>query len=324
MTDTLEHTARRIAEHGREALLARLRPAFEQAAAAHADVLKLDEQRLEEMIQNAADRADGLQWRRALASVATEQLGIGLGEALKHPAVARAHAIVGAPSYEDSLAELGQRRGTPEQPAATAAEPEEHAAEPEPEPEAEHEHEHDHDEEPGEEHEHEHQHEPASPPVEATAERELEEEPEAEEDAEPHGDATEEWDNEEEYEDEYDDEPTPVGTGPEGESETLRLRAVHLGGVANLAPAADDIELWLSDAGLDIVRGPEHVPLGRLTWREIAALDVPPPRNRMRRKKAEDAHLVVRGEQGAASFEVPGVAPDELRKHIAPLIARHK
>jgi hypothetical protein len=28
--------------------------------------------------------------------------------------------------------------------------------------------------------------------------------------------------------------------------------------------------------------------------------------------------------QGAASFEVPGVAPEELRKHLAPLIERHK
>ena len=35
MSDTLEHTARRIAERGRPALIARLRPAFEEAAAAH-------------------------------------------------------------------------------------------------------------------------------------------------------------------------------------------------------------------------------------------------------------------------------------------------
>lgn len=98
MTDTLEDTAHRIADRGRDALVARLRPAFEQAAATHADLLELDSDQLDRMVQNAADNADGLQWRRALASVATEELGIGLGEALSHPAVERAQSIVGAPS----------------------------------------------------------------------------------------------------------------------------------------------------------------------------------------------------------------------------------
>ncbi len=113
MSETLEHTARRIAEQGREALLARLRPAFAEAAAAHGDALALDDEQLEQMVQRAADRADGLQWRRALASVATEQLGIGLGEALSHPAVARAQTIVGAPSYEEALNALGLEPPTP-------------------------------------------------------------------------------------------------------------------------------------------------------------------------------------------------------------------
>lgn len=106
MAETLDETAQRIAERGREALLVRLRPAFEEAAAAHADVLELDADELEQMVQRAVDRADGLQWRRALAAVATEELGIGLGEALGHPAVERAQSIVGAPSYEESLAAI--------------------------------------------------------------------------------------------------------------------------------------------------------------------------------------------------------------------------
>ena len=67
MTDTLEETAQRIAERGRDALLERLRPAFKDAAAKHADVLELSDEQLEQMVQRAADRADGLQWRRALA-----------------------------------------------------------------------------------------------------------------------------------------------------------------------------------------------------------------------------------------------------------------
>ncbi|HWF50570.1 MAG TPA: hypothetical protein VG294_08020 [Solirubrobacteraceae bacterium] len=104
----LEESAQRIAAKGREVLLERLRGAFEEAAAAHADVLALDDEKLEGMIEDAAERADGLQWRRALASVATEELGIGLAEALGHPAVARAQVIVGAPSYEEGLAAIAE------------------------------------------------------------------------------------------------------------------------------------------------------------------------------------------------------------------------
>jgi hypothetical protein len=103
VNDTLEDTAQRIADRGRDALVERLRPAFREAAAAHGDLLELTDEQIEQMVQRAADRADGLQWRRALAVVATEELGIGLGEALSHPAVERAHAIVGAPAYDESL-----------------------------------------------------------------------------------------------------------------------------------------------------------------------------------------------------------------------------
>jgi hypothetical protein len=113
MAKTLDDSARRIAERGREVLIERLRGAFAEAAAAHADVLDSDPEKLERMVQRAADRADGLQWRRALASVATEELGIGLGEALSHPAVARAQTIVGAPSYEDGLAAIAEGKSPP-------------------------------------------------------------------------------------------------------------------------------------------------------------------------------------------------------------------
>ncbi|MDQ6775149.1 MAG: hypothetical protein M3071_02775 [Actinomycetota bacterium] len=121
----LEASAQRIAKRGREALLDRLRGAFAEAAATHADVLELDEEKLERMVQDAADRADGLQWRRALAAVATEELGIGLGEALGHPAVARAQTIAGAPSYEEGLAAIAE--GKP--PKAGSGASEERAAE---------------------------------------------------------------------------------------------------------------------------------------------------------------------------------------------------
>jgi hypothetical protein len=104
----LEESAQRIAKRGRQVLLERLRGAFEEAAAAHSDVLELDEAKLERMIADAVERADGLQWRRALASVATEELGLGLAEALSHPAVARAQELVGAPSYEEGLAAIAE------------------------------------------------------------------------------------------------------------------------------------------------------------------------------------------------------------------------
>jgi hypothetical protein len=111
---------------------------------------------------------------------------------------------------------------------------------------------------------------------------------------------------------------------PAGETPTIRLRAVHLGGIANLAPAEGDLELHLSDAGLDIMRGPERTPLGRLTWEEIVALETPVVGGRFRRKKQADAHLVVRSAQGSASFEVPGVTTEELSQHLKPILVRHQ
>ena len=109
MTDTelnVETLAQRIAARGHDALVERLRVAYSDAAAAHADIVSLDDARIETLVQSAADRADGLQWRRALAGVAAEELDLSVPEALSHPAVARAQALVGAPSYEQSLAEL--------------------------------------------------------------------------------------------------------------------------------------------------------------------------------------------------------------------------
>jgi hypothetical protein len=282
VSETLEHTAHRIAEQGREALLARLRPAFEEAAAAHRDALTLDDEQLERMVQRAADRADGLQWRRALASVATEQLGIGLGEALGHPAVARAQAIVGAPSYEEALGALGRAPAADCKSAAPERQAELQAA-----PRV--------DSEP---------HEARTAAAPSTEEHELPSPSEA-----PAPVAAE-----------LDSSAEPEDDEPDG----LRLRAVHLGGIANLAPAEGELELHISAVGLDIVRGAEGSVLGRLTWAEIDALETPEISGRFRRKKPTGAHLVIRSPQGSASFEIPGVTPAELRAHLAPLLAAHK
>jgi hypothetical protein len=303
MTDNLEETAQEIAERGRDALLARLRPAFKEAAAEHGDALSFDDEQLEEMVQRAADNADGLQWRRALAGVATEQLGIGLGEALGHPAVERAQAIVGAPSYEEALAALGQAPA----PAAEERKPEPAAEAADAEPIAE-----ESDEEPvrGDSEE-----EPAAEePAEEEPAEEPEPEPEPDEAAEP----------EEEAEPEAQAEPeTKPETAIPTDDRSLRVRAVHLGGIANLAPAEGDLELHISDVGLDIVRGPDQSVLGRLTWKEIIALETPEVSGRFRRKKPADAHLVVRSHQGSASFEIPGISGPELREHLTPLLEHH-
>jgi hypothetical protein len=288
VTDTVEDTARQIAEQGRDTLVERLRPAFKEAAAAHSDVLTLDDEQVERMVQRAADRADGLQWRRALASVASDQLGIGLGEALGHPAVARAQAIVGAPSYEDALAAVSAGQGAPAAPVETAEEPQPESAGPEAlEPDQVHE-----------------------APPQAEGDEAEDDEPEDEsQDDEP------EAPEEPEDEDDFEDEDT-FGEAPP--IEPVSLKAVHLGGIANLREGAGDIELRFSEAGLDLTRGDQ--PLGRLTWREIAAVETPSPSGRRRRRQRSDGTIVIRSPNGSATFEIPGVTPEELHDHLAPLL----
>jgi hypothetical protein len=309
VSEDVEQAAERIAERGREALVARLRPAFEEAAAAHADVLELTPEQLEEMVQKAADRADGLQWRRALASVACEELRIPLSEALGHEAVVRAQELVGAPTYEESLAELAAAAraaegagagGAPEagesavgdEPEAAPAGLAEDAQEEEPAPTARYElDELGQEQEPYEEEELEEE--------EFEAEALEEEEPEAEE-----FEAEELEEEEQPYEEEE--------RGGE-----LRISVVHIGGIANLAPAEPGIELKLAEPGLDIVRSEGEV-LGRLEWDQVRALEVPPPRRRLRRGAA--THLVIRTARGDASFEVPGISADELREQLSPIL----
>ena len=238
MSGDLEQTAREIAEEGRDVLVERLRGAFEEAAVSHSEALTLDEPELDRMVQRAAEQADGLQWRRALAAVASEQLGIGLGEALSHPAVVRAHAILGAPSYEEGLARLGPVL--------------------------------------------------AAPPTFGA------DEPEQESDQET------DW--------------------PESES-SIHVTGTHLGGIAALGTPEPGVELWFSDDGLDIIR-PSQEPLGRLTWGELRALEVPAMRGRFGRRRRPNAYLVVRAEDGDASFEIPGLTPEELRLQLAAVIDR--
>ncbi len=352
MTDTLEETAQQIADRGRDALIARLRPAFQEAAAAHSDVLDLAPEQLDAMVERAVERADGLQWRRALASVATEQLGISLGEALGHPAVVRAQELAGAPSYEESLAQLGPLPGASAKPATAAdapvaeadASPVTEAGAPADEidaPPGTGAQGTDEDETP----------DPvaaaesddpmtaltdagtlAPPPPSAEDQAPAPALPFSEHDADAaHDDAG--HDDEYEYEDE-DESELPQSTaeyealGPYedeedyDEDDALRVAVIHLGGIANLAPAERNIELQMSEDGLDIVRGGGEI-LGRLDWNQVKALEVPTPRGRRRMRRGASTHLIVRTARGDASFEVPEVTPPELQQHLAPIVARH-
>jgi hypothetical protein len=340
----VEELAQRIAAGGRDALEQRLRGAYADAAASHADIVALDDARIEAMVQSAADRADGLQWRRALAGVAAEELGITVAEALSHPAVVRAQAIVGAPTYEQSLAELINRPVPPPEGisngSATTGEPAGPPlplVEPEPAPQPE---------------------PPVEPIAAATtvaAVAAARPEPEAHEPVAPEqlSDELEAVVADDEIFDllpepepieletqlyetlpAYTEEPAPPTLEPEPfapededehepyEREDLRVTAIHLGGVANLPASRDGLDLRLSASGLDILQSDEEI-VGRLPWEEIDALEVPHQRARRRRQPRDRARLVVRTRHGDASFEVPGFSPDELRDRIEPLIGRY-
>lgn len=284
--EVLEQAAAQIAQHGRDALVARLRPAFEEAAAAHADVLEIGPEQLESMVQEAADSADGLQWRRALAAVASEELGISLGEALGHPLLTRAQEIAGAPSYEESLASLDAavRETGPSSGARSTGEPASAAG--------------------------------AGQPASAAGDNEARG-PQAPAPPGQRHAAQATQQPEQPAKNVRDTQPPQIFSPP------LRLPAIHLAGIAKLSPGQGHITLRLSEQGLDIVRGSSDGALGRLRWEEISALEVPDARGRLRRRqKKGGAHLLIRARRGDASFEIPSLAPDQLRARLAPALER--
>ncbi len=298
--EVLEQAAAQIAQHGRDALVARLRPAFEEAAAAHADVLEIGPEQLESMVQEAADSADGLQWRRALAAVASEELGISLGEALGHPVLTRAQEIAGAPSYEESLASLDAavRETGPSASAGSTGGPAGAAGAGRPAGAA-----------------------GAGQPASAAGDNEAggpqaPAPPDQSEQTTQHAaQATQQ--PEQPAKNVRDTQPPEIFSPP------LRLPAIHLAGIAKLSPGQGHITLRLSEQGLDIVRGSSDGALGRLRWEDISALEVPDARGRLRRRqKKGGAHLLIRARRGDASFEIPSLAPDQLRARLAPALER--
>ena len=385
MTDidtSVETLARRIADRGQDALLGRLRTAYADAAAAHADLISLDSEQIEAMVQSAADNADGLQWRRALADVAAEELGVTVSEALTHPAVARAQALVGAPSYEQSLAEMIARPVPPPAP-QPIADPTAGTAS--------------------------NGSGSAPPGLEAGVSdrtrnprprsRSLNQSPN-------HRCQGRRWtrtspcrrltasclqptsisrwrprslrrptslkrSRQTTWCSSYYPSPTrsntrrrpmtsrppsPRRNRPSNQSRSRRRQpttptstrrrphllrrrcrplrrwrsrarrtsqrcvfpAIHQGGVANLPTKREGLSVRLSGDGLDILQG-DHEIIGRLIWDEIETLEVPHNRSRRRRHEPH-ARLVVRTPHGDASFDVPGVSPDDLRDRVEPIL----
>ena len=121
-------------------------------------------------------------------------------------------------------------------------------------------------------------------------------------------------------------EPEPFDPGEDPEQpvlpdhDELRVTAVHLGGVANLPTRTDGLDLRLSDDGLDILQSDGEI-VGRLAWEEIDALEVP---HRGPAAAPADARAAGRPHpHGDASFEVPGIASEELRDRVEPLVGRY-
>jgi hypothetical protein len=296
MTEPLEETARRIADKGRDALVERLRPAFAEAAAAHADVLDLDAEALERMVQDAADRADGLQWRRALAAAATEELGIGLAEALGHPAVARAQELVGAPSYEDSLAAIRAEAASP------ASSVEGVVAEGEPEAV-----------DAGA-----HAGAGAGEPVRAAEEMD---EAVA---GEPAAAAPETNEALAAELGAIADELEAAAAEPEAGAANgvlIQVPVVHLNGLATAARESE-LELRFSEAGLDVVPVGGEGTVAHFAWSEIRELEVQPGRGGVLRRRGAGARLTLSAIDRRARFEARGADAAELKRRLAPALAK--
>jgi hypothetical protein len=105
------------------------------------------------------------------------------------------------------------------------------------------------------------------------------------------------------------------------QSQDLRLGAVHLIGIETLRPGDRDIEVRLSDAGLDVLKRSSGAAIGRLEWSEIDAIELPSPRRVLRgRRRPRELHVST--ERGQAQFELPGLTEDELHQRVEPMLAR--
>jgi hypothetical protein len=319
-----------------------LRAAFERRARAHA--ITLEPAQLQELVDGAARRADGVLWRRALAEAACAELGVDLAAAVRLPELEQAHELAGAPEWTPSpeaLPSPAPSSPTPE-PAPAPAVDEAHAEVPEPDvpesylPEPD---------EPA----------PAEPaPDDGASAGEV---PEGSPDVMGEADALEgagAIGTADADPFATPDAPAPerggvVRNGADGTArraqrrrtgqapprrrvpapeptveigQALRLAAVHLGGIETVRTGDRDIELRLSAAGLDVLRRSDGTAIGRLEWQEIQTIDLPRGRRGLRPGKRRVQELHVSTERGQASFELPGLTEAQVKEHLEPMLDR--
>lgn len=104
--------------------------------------------------------------------------------------------------------------------------------------------------------------------------------------------------------------------------QALRFAAVHAHGIETLAAGDADIELRLSEVGLDVLKPSTGSIVGRLEWGEIELMEV----RRTRRGLGgfrRVAQLEIATDRGEALFELPDLTDEEVATYLEPMLQRH-
>lgn len=253
----------RIVEAGRRRVLARLREALDHQAGTHPDLAGLDPATLDRLAEDAVDRAGSSLWRIALAEGAADEFGVGVSEALGHPAVAAAQQLVDAPAAPVPPPPDAVPVATSQDPAFDEPEADGHVPDPAahvPDPHAE---------------------------------------------VDPDGAPA----------------PDPYAESAADADEPLRIPAVHTSGIETLKVGDKDLELRLSDAGLDVIKRSTGIAIGRLEWSEITGVEVEAAKRGLRGRRRSQT-LQVRTARGQATFELPGLGDEEVATHLQPMLDR--
>ena len=105
------------------------------------------------------------------------------------------------------------------------------------------------------------------------------------------------------------------------DAQALLLSAIHLSGIETLYQGEDDLELRLSEAGLDVLKRSNGAAIGRLEWSEIETVALPAPKRGLRsRRRSPELHVSTG--RGQAQFELPGLTDEELHDYLEPTLAR--
>jgi hypothetical protein len=116
---------------------------------------------------------------------------------------------------------------------------------------------------------------------------------------------------------EHDADPVPMVA----DAQALRLSAVHISGIETLYQGEDDLELRLSEAGLDVLKRSNGAAIGRLEWSEIETVVLPAPKRGLRnRRRSRELHVTT--DRGQARFELPGLTDQQLHEYLEPTLAR--